>query len=200
MTIWFTADLHLSHARIAELAGRPFTDVDSMNAAIVDAWNDRVTIDDTVWVLGDVALGKIADTLPLVGLLTGRKILVAGNHDRCWTGHRKVGDWPQRYLDAGFTAIEDIALVGILPSHVATVCHFPYAGDSNDTDRYAEHRPTNHGGWLLHGHSHGRWRQRGRMIDVGVDAWAGRPVSEHEIAALIDAGPNDLPALPWETP
>jgi calcineurin-like phosphoesterase family protein len=35
------------------------------------------------------------------------------------------------------------------------------------------------------------------MINVGVDAWGGRPVSEEALCELIDAGPGDLAPLPW---
>ena len=54
------------------------------------------------------------------------------------------------------------------------------------------------GAWLLCGHVHESWRQRGRMINVGVDAWGGRPVSEEALYELIDSGPADLETLPWE--
>ena len=45
----------------------------------------------------------------------------------------------------------------------------------------------------LHGHVHERWRQSGRMINVGVDAWDHRPVPEDAVAALIAGGPADRP-------
>ena len=41
--------------------------------------------------------------------------------------------------------------------------------------RYIEHRPDDDGGWLLHGHVHEKWRQNGRQINVGVDAWNFAP-------------------------
>lgn len=47
------------------------------------------------------------------------------------------------------------------------------------------------------GNVHESWRQRGRMTNVGVDAWAGQPVDEETLCALIDAGPRDLPPQPW---
>jgi len=34
------------------------------------------------------------------------------------------------------------------------------------------------------------------MINVGCDAWDCRPVDEATLAALIEAGPGDLPPLP----
>lgn len=86
--------------------------------------------------------------------------------------------------------------------------HFPYAdralAGSEDrhgqviAERVAKWRVTDAGAWLLCGHIHERWRQRGRMINVGVDAWGGSPISEATIVELIEAGPNDLPPLEWE--
>lgn len=87
------------------------------------------------------------------------------------------------------------------------ISHFPYAdpslgGKENRhgeviTDKFAPWRVVDEGGWLLCGHVHDSWRQKGRMINVGVDAWGGRPVSEAEIVELIGAGPRDLGVLSW---
>jgi hypothetical protein len=38
-----------------------------MNRALVEGWNEVVGEGDTVWALGDFALGTIAETLPLAG-------------------------------------------------------------------------------------------------------------------------------------
>lgn len=196
MTTWFTSDLHFGHANIIDYSGRPFADPETMNRALIDRWNDSVQPDDTVWVLGDVALGRIADTLELVRDLNGNKQLLAGNHDRCWAGHgRRADGWIERYLSAGFAAIHQGSTHIRVGDHRVVACHFPYRGDSHDHDRYIEQRPVDTGEWLLHGHVHERWRQRGRMINVGVDAWGLRPVEEATVAALIDAGPNDLVPL-----
>jgi len=89
MSLFLTSDLHIGHANISRLADRPFMSVEEMNGVLIDNWNDVVQDSDTVWVLGDVAMGKIADSLPLVELLKGEKHLVAGNHDRCWHGKQE---------------------------------------------------------------------------------------------------------------
>jgi len=191
MTVWFTADLHLGHANILSYCNRPFPDVAAMNDELIGRWNDIVAPTDTVWVLGDVALGAIDQTLAMVGRMTGHKRLLAGNHDRCWAGNgRRARGWTERYRDAGFDEVHqgevalDIEGVGV------TACHFPYRGDSHDEDRYLEHRPVDRGGWLLHGHVHERWRQWGRMINVGVDAWDYRPVSAPTLASVVAYGPS----------
>lgn len=198
MSTWYTADLHLGHANIVRYAERPFATVGEHDAFLVAAWNARVAPGDEVWVLGDVALGSLGRTLPLVRELAGVKHLIAGNHDRCWSGNREFGRGREavvfaarrdraveRYLEAGFVDVADRGSV-VLPGEV-TLClsHFPYTGDSHGTDRYQEWRPVDEGGWLAHGHTHSRTRVRGRQLHVGVDAWGYRPVAEAELAALV---------------
>ena len=182
----FTADLHFGHRNIIGYCNRPFADVEEMDAALVERWNEAVGPDDEVVVLGDFALGRITETLPLARRLHGRKVLLAGNHDRCWDGHHRGAERAvAQYLDAGF----DEVWQGAVPLEVGGVpvlaCHFPYRGDSQDEDRHVHHRPVDDGAWLLHGHVHDRWRVRGRMVNVGVDVWDYAPVAEATIAQLI---------------
>lgn len=173
-----------------------------MDAALVAAWNSVVAADDEVWVLGDLAMGRIDETLPTAGQLVGRKHLVVGNHDRPFKEGRRRDEWIDRYLDdGGFVELHygsvDLELADGTPVHL---CHFPYVGDSGDRDRYTAERPADDGRWLLHGHVHERWRQRGRMINVGVDAWAGVPVPEDRLVDLIGNGESDLDPLSWTWP
>lgn len=139
-----------------------------MNRAIVDRWNERVDPEDTVVVLGDYAMGTIAETLALTTLLHGHKILVAGNHDRCFHGYDdharrpdKLDRWTRSYLDAGFASVVtgvaahrakflDQALTwGLRPAfgepvaQTVQVSHFPRTGESERErpDRYADYRP-----------------------------------------------------------
>jgi calcineurin-like phosphoesterase family protein len=140
MSTWFTADLHLGHANIIQYCARPFTDVEAMNRALIQRWNEVVNDGDDVWVLGDVAMGKIAETLPLVSELRGRKLLLTGNHDRCWDGHgRRAEGWTERYLDTGFTAIHHGEIEVEVGPSTAVACHFPIAATattaSSSSDR-----------------------------------------------------------------
>lgn len=186
VTTWFTADPHISHSRILRLCHRPFSNVDQMNSALIHRWNARVSPTDDVYVLGDVALGHVASALLLVAHLNGRKFLVPGNHDECWSGHSKVRPADRRrYEDVGFEILPEVYRYGDW-----WLCHFPAAGDSHEEDRYADHQPViPDGDWLLHGHVHDRWRVNGRQVNVGVDAHDFYPVSEVEIRALIESQP-----------
>ncbi len=206
MTVWFTSDLHFGHRNISRYCGRPFPDTDEgvheMDEALVARWNEVVAPNDAVWVLGDVALGLIDRSLAHVTRLAGTKRLVAGNHDRCWDGHhdrRRIDEWRDRYQEVGFTTIDDWAELE-LDGRTIRLSHFPYRGDSHAEDRFESHRPVDDGTWLLHGHVHDTWRQQDRQINVGVDAWSGRPVAAADLVSLLDRGPRDLPSLPWTAP
>ena len=191
---WFTADLHLGHANIIRYCRRPYRSVDEMNSDLIRRWNERVSADDTVWVLGDVAMGQIASTLPLARRLNGTKHLIAGNHDRCWPGNgAKAVRSAQMYLDAGFATIRtthELDLGGAASGAERVLLnHFPYEGDSHAEDRFIPWRPIDAGKWLLHGHVHTTWRQHGRMINVGVDVWDLAPVAGDTLAELVRADP-----------
>lgn len=188
MTTFFTSDLHLGHARISELAGRPFASVEEMNAELVARWNAIVKPEDTVYVLGDVCMGKLEESLAIAATLEGLKLLVPGNHDRVSSLYKgsptKKGEWAVAYREAGFRVLpeETRTMVGGTP---VTLCHFPYDGDSHEEDRYAHARPKDEGAVLLHGHTHAKDRVRGRQLHVGVDAWSYEPVSEDTLAELV---------------
>lgn len=95
MRIFVTADLHFNHKNILTPKrndkgrlvhpGRPFTSKEEMNEALIQNWNNRVTPEDAVFVLGDVSFGGTYETIDLCSRLNGIKVLVMGNHDRKWT-------------------------------------------------------------------------------------------------------------------
>lgn len=192
MALWLTSDLHLGHHNIIRYCDRPFADVDEMDRELVRRWNERVEPADTVWVLGDVALGPIQRSLDLVGGLGGEKHLVSGNHDRCWPGNRKWERWVDRYREAGFVEIVTRTDLDLGDGLVLPACHFPYRGDSHDDDRFIPYRPADEGGWLLHGHVHERWKVDDRQINVGCDVWGYAPVAAADLRALVAAGPQHL--------
>lgn len=186
---FFTADLHLGHANIISFCDRPFTSVEAMNDAMLANWTSTVDEDDEIWVLGDVAMGRIAETLPLIGSLPGRKHLVPGNHDRCWEGNRRMRpEDEQMYADVGFE-IHPGSVELRLGDVPVVACHFPVAGDNQIEDRFGDHRPdVPADAWLLHGHVHQNWKLDKRRINVGVDVWDFRPVAETTLLDLIRSG------------
>ncbi|MBN9170350.1 MAG: hypothetical protein J0I50_00415, partial [Microbacterium sp.] len=74
--------------------------------------------------------------------------------------------------------------------------HYPYKGDSQESDRHTTHRPRwDDGIPLLHGYTHARDHgPNGHQFHVGVDAHGYTPVPFTEIDAWIRGLPD---AEPW---
>lgn len=189
MSIYYTSDLHIGHERISALAGRPFASVAEMNAIIRERWCKVVTPDDTVVIVGDLAMGPLYESLDFISTFPGLKILVPGNHDRVSRLYHgsdaKKREWAVAYRDAGIRVTDENYLTR-LAGRTVRVCHFPYDGDSHDEDRYKDARPVRGDEeFLIHGHTHSTERRRGRQLHVGVDAWDMTPVSEDVLHEMM---------------
>ena len=203
MTTFFTSDLHLGHQNIITYTNRPFSSVEEMNEGLINNWNGVVSNDDDVYILGDLCMGKINETLPLVELLKGNKKLIPGNHDRCWFGGKPKGreEWVKKYKDVGLEILGNgvdegcgvVDLSHLFPGEKVEGCHFPFYGDSQNGDRYSAYRPVDKGQFLLHGHTHSNetfFEEDGdniltKMIHVGVDSSDLRPLNISNINSAI---------------
>lgn len=183
-----TSDTHFSHARISELAGRPFQSVEEMDAELVRRWNETVGPDDVVLHLGDVALGTIQHSLPLTASLHGRRFLVPGNHDRVSTATQSrsaIERFTPLYESAGWTILPE-AIKGHRGGRRLMASHYPYRGDSQEVDRHVSHRPLDDGTPLIHGHTHSRENgPNGNQFHVGVDAFGYAPAPFVRIDAWL---------------
>lgn len=190
---FYTSDTHFSHRNIVKFQpNRGRDDVQDMNKDIIKAWNEDVSHEDTVYHLGDVALGPVEEWNGSLAPLNGSKTLVVGNHERIFTVHNKpayIEKW--RYLyEQWFSHIYDnITGHTLSDGTVVNLSHFPYNGDNHDGDRFEDVRLEDDGTILLHGHTHSTnaitWSDKGTLqIHVGWDAW-GKPVSEKTIIHLI---------------
>lgn len=74
----FISDLHFGHRWASEQRG--FTSIDEHNNKIIENWNKIVTKRDLTIVLGDVTM-EDRKYISLLKSLSGRKILIGGNHD-----------------------------------------------------------------------------------------------------------------------
>lgn len=193
MTVYYTSDHHLLHPNILTYCHRPWPDVQQMGEALIARHNEIVGPQDTVWMLGDFSLSLAA--LSYVRRFHGRKRLIPGNHDHCWSNRARQRDRArahravQRYLDAGF---EEVYPEGVVREHrlgdlVVDLAHLPYAGDHTAEDRFASRRPADQGRWLLCGHVHTAWTILGHQINIGVDMWEYRPVPAEKLEQMIKA-------------
>ena len=97
--IWVWSDLHLGDAMSLLYFGRPHDTVGEMDDALLKTWCRVVGEDDTVVVLGDVALPALdEERLEQVLAAPGRKILVFGNHDHNGRGGIVTDGFDEAYL------------------------------------------------------------------------------------------------------
>ncbi|WP_344818301.1 hypothetical protein [Microbacterium soli] len=184
-----TSDHHFGHVRISELAGRPFSSVDEMNAVMIERWNALVGPDDVVLQLGDVALGPIEDSVRLTAQLNGRRLLVPGNHDRVSSAtqsKRAIERFRPLYEQAGWTVLPEL-LDGTRSGKRLLASHYPYSSDTTGPDRHTRHRPADEGIPLIHGHTHEHdFGAHGtHEFHVGVDAFGFEPVPFSAIDAWL---------------
>lgn len=86
MAIYGTSDPHFDHDNIKGPNGfcKPrahFKTVTEMNETIIKNWNKRVTNDDTVYLLGDLGIGRPKEIFEWLVQLKGIIYIVKGNHD-----------------------------------------------------------------------------------------------------------------------
>ena len=139
--IYFTADLHFGHGKIIKYCKRPFKCADEMNEILINQWNHVVKPTDTVYVLGDFAMG---DPRPYLERLYGDIYLIPGDHD-------KVRKWPKDQV---------LSKIHFYRAQHVVLCHYPILA-----------WPRSHyGSWHLHGHCHEGSLPfcPGKIMNVGV--------------------------------
>lgn len=175
MTIYFTADLHLGHEAIIQIAKRPFETVEEMDEALLGAINEHVAEGDELWILGDATcrIPKEKAEELLRRIRCRRVHLVRGNHDRDWSGSG---------VFASFQDYEELKAEG----RKLALFHYPIAEWNGFFHDWSLH---------LHGHIHsgpeyneGNRAKGLRAFDVGVDANGYAPVSLEEILAFFEEG------------
>lgn len=206
MTTFFTSDHHFGHANILKyedekrrnMHGGRFASIEKHDDYLIDQWNAIVSPDDLVYCLGDISYKQftLENVLPR---MNGEKILIVGNHDPYFKPlniPRKTKMHHEAYMDACRAGFKDVSVrLDIEIEGIGEVClsHFPYwpvntEGLPDYDLRYQEFRPVVDptSALLLCGHVHSPWKwqvDKGRppMLNVGIDAWNMRPVSEAQI-------------------
>ena len=179
---FFTSDTHFGHANIIRFCNRPFKNVEEMDEALIESWNQVVSEDDTVFHLGDFAFGGSSVWKEIIPRLKGHINLIIGNHDR-------------KNLRQGYMSFFDM----VVPQLQIEI---------EDTSIYLNHYPflcyggSYRGVWQLFGHVHsgpgadGLDISRLRVLlptqyDVGVDNNNFTPISYREVKNKIEAQKNE---------
>ncbi len=161
MTIFFTSDQHFFHENVIKYNKRPFVNAEEMNSHLIQAYNNVVQANDTVYMLGDFGFCSIEQSTNILNQLNGHKHLIQGNHDT--SGLCRLPQWKS------VSIIKDLKI----DRQRIILCHYPLW----------EWPGMYHQAWHLYGHIHGnRVNPTKFSFDVGVDSSPNfEPYSYEEI-------------------
>lgn len=164
MSTFFTADTHFDHLNIIKYSKRPFATAEEMNATLIANWNKIVAPTDTVYHLGDFAVGG-GPAGPYRRQLNGKIHLVIGNHEK------------RALAEAGLFESIDWMMEVKIESQMIVLCHYAMK----------TWNMSHKGSWHCFGHSHGTLPDDPNALsaDVGVDCWNYAPVSMAQLRAFM---------------
>lgn len=179
MAVFFTADLHFGHKNAMAFDNRPFNDIESHDATLITRWNNKVGIDDDVYILGDISWHNSTKTIEILKQLNGNLHLIKGNHDAKLLKNRD--------LRKMFVEICDYKELDIVDGKILVLCHYPIPCFKNHY----------YGSYHFYGHVHTGFEHNmmlnvKRQIDelysvpcnmynVGTMLWGYEPVTFEEV-------------------
>ena len=166
--IFFSSDYHFNHSKPFIYEPRGFTSVLEMNDIILENHNKIIRPNDDIYLLGDLSLGDLDNSLKYIKQLNGHLHLVRGNHctDRRWEAYCKLPNVVECenaiYLKYG--------------KQNYYLSHYPTITSNHDYDKPLPQRLLNLCG---HTHTKDKWQDadKGFIYHVEVDAHNCYPVS-----------------------
>lgn len=165
--LFFTSDYHFGHFNIIRYENRPFKDVESMNKALINNYNEIVKDSDLCYNLGDFHFrsGREADRKHwsyYLNKLNGRHVVICGNHER-----------RNKIIDKIQSASMFISGLKVFAVHDPINSKVEY--DLN-----------------IVGHVHSWFREmelqekgkKSLIVNVGVDVWGFKPAEWRDIYAI----------------
>lgn len=184
--VWITSDTHYSHKNICRgvtnwrtqdgeiplYCTRDFNTIDEMNSTLVSNINEKVGVDDTLIMLGDVAFGGFENIGKFLDRLVCKNLhLIFGNHDHHLERNREG-------IQERFISCRHYLEVNI-NDYNFVLCHYPLQSWNG----------LNKGVIHLHGHVHLNEKNKfgnGKRLDVGVDGNNMTPYSIDEIISIMN--------------
>jgi len=197
MTVWVTSDIHFDHRNIAKYCphrqtksfnGEPTDEsIQEMNELIVHNINSMVAPDDDLWIIGDVCMGQIKNSIKYIPRINGKKHLVKGNHDKTLVKFIREGETEFAVKDL-FESIHDMWEL----SHTfegkkvkVFLCHYPMEHWNSQCEFH------------LHGHMHSNPDTCSispfKKMDIGLDGNYMFPRKLDDVLKLLSkkTGQND---------
>ncbi|MBO4219167.1 MAG: metallophosphoesterase family protein [Erysipelotrichaceae bacterium] len=139
---YYISDPHFHHRFCEDMDHRGFETMFEMHEYMIRKWNERVTDDDDVFVVGDFSFGNGRETWEILNRLRGKITLVEGNHDGFYLDDREFTDTFENV--AVYYEIRD-------GSREVILCHYPMPFYNHQYRRDREGQPLT---YMLYGHIH----------------------------------------------
>lgn len=170
--IWVISDTHFGHDNIIKYCGRPFSNSEEMDEALLENWNSVVRPGDKVYHLGDVYFGQRKRKGEehwgsFFSKLAGSKRLILGNHD----------DGKDKNLQNTF---QKISMWRMFPEFGLLLTHVPvHLSALMKKDREKNRELTN-----VHGHIHQNKSPEGPYKNVSVEMIDYTPVNIEDLRVV----------------
>ncbi len=121
--VFLTADPHFGHQGVCRFTRddgsklRPWDDADTMDEDMVLRWNETVSPEDKVYMLGDIVINRKA--LKILSRLNGDKVLIKGNHDIF-----KLEDYAPYFRDIRAYHVMNGMILSHIPIHEESLSRF----------------------------------------------------------------------------
>lgn len=171
--IWISSDLHFGHDKEFIWKDRGFSSVDEMNETIIENFNNIISPNDYLILLGDCIMGDI-ENINYLKRLNGNITIVRGNHD---TENRVVN-----YIMLPNVATVENAFYMTYKKYHFYLSHYPsICGNYDDGSSLHKHMLNICG----HIHTKDKWHDvdKGLIYHAEVDAHDCKPVN---INTIID--------------
>ena len=209
--IWQTQTRAAAHAWIKQhvhdnqTSFKAICDIARHENTIIDNINEIVVHDDELWILGDLSYRcTVEHTLECLRRINCQHLhLIIGNHDRNFrlrfndmlyeNVFETIDDYCE--IDMELPVLDESGKITVATTQQSiAMSHFPRLsalaeehGDwPSNWNEFADMAPTTEG-WLLYGHTHQDVPDGTdpRSVNVGLDAWDFKPVSEQQILAWL---------------
>jgi calcineurin-like phosphoesterase family protein len=173
-SVFLVSDTHFGHAGVCRFTRddgtklRPWTDAETMDEAMVLAWNERVKPTDKVYHLGDVVINR--KSLKILDRLNGDKVLIRGNHDIF-----RDTEYNQYFRELRAYHVMNGMILSHIPVHEASLGRF---------------------GVNIHGHLHYQRVKKARGVDAKTGAVLyGNEIDPRYHCVCVEQTPDFAPIL-----
>lgn len=185
MKKFFISDCHFGHKNIIKYENRPFDNTEKMDRYMIEKWNNKVSEDDEVYIIGDFSFYNKTKTISILDRLNGKKFLVRGNHDS------KIIEYNYKNK---FIWVKDYAEIKVDGKDVV-LCHYPFMVWNG----------SNYGSINIYGHVHSMKNTNHPMrkpnenqYNAGADITNFEPVTLEELEIINAKWIKSLWGNPWE--